>query len=235
MVFVIINEYERGLRFTLGKYTGVLGPGFAWNIPFIHYTRVLDLRTRTIKIPQQEAITRDNVPLNINAVVYYQITDPTKAVMEIADVETAVMQYAQTAMRDVAGKSELDQILADRDQVAGHVEEIVDKEVSVWGVDITAIKIQDIELPETMKRVMARQAEGERIRRSTIILAQGELASAENYAKAAKTLAGGPGALYLKTLQTLSTSISQEDAPTQIILVPSQLMKWAEGLLGKKR
>lgn len=234
MVFVIINEYERGLRFTLGKYSKLLGPGFAWNIPFYHYTRVVDLRTRTIRIPQQETISRDNVPLNINAVVYYELKDPMKAVLEIADVDNAVQQYAQTAMRDVIGKSELDQVLADRDRIAKHIEEIVDKEIGGWGVDITAIKIQDIELPDTMKRVMARQAEGERIRRSTVILAEGELAAAENYAKAAKTLSGSPGALYLKTLQTLATSVSQEDAPTQIILVPSQLMRWAEGLLGRK-
>ncbi|MFH1095078.1 MAG: SPFH domain-containing protein [Candidatus Micrarchaeota archaeon] len=234
MVFVVINEYERGLRFTLGKFSGILGPGVALNLPFLHHTIVVDIRTKTVKIPQQETMSRDNVPLNINAVVYYHIVDAKKAVLSIADIDYAVLQYAQTAMRDIIGKNEMDHILSDRERIATQVEEIVDKEVAGWGVDITAIKIQDIEMPEDMKRTMARQAEGERIRRSTVILAQGELAAAKNYASAAETLAKSPGALYLKTLQTLSTTISQEDAPTSIILVPSNLMKVVENLVGKK-
>lgn len=233
-MIVIINEYERGLRFTLGQNPVLLGPGMSLNVPFLHYTYVVDLRTKTINMPRQEAMTKDNIPLNINAVVYYKITDPAKAVLRIADADSAVLQYAQTAMRDVIGKNDLDTTLSDRERIANQTEEIVDKEVADWGVDISSIKIQDIEMPEDMKRVMARQAEGERIRRSNIILAQGELAAAENYAKAADTLAKSTGGLYLKTLQTLATSVSQEDAPTQIILLPSQFMKWAQTLMGKK-
>lgn len=234
MVLVIINEYEKGVRFTLGVNARQLGPGVALNLPFLHQTHIVDLRTKTIKIPSQEAMTRDNVPLNVNAVVYYQIVDAQKAVLQIKDADYAVQQYAQTAMRDVIGKNEMDTILAERDRIAEQIEAIVDKEVADWGVDITAIKIQDIKIPDDMQRAMARQAEGTRIALSTVILAQGELEAAENYSKAAKTLAGGKGALYLKTLQTLATSVSQEDAPTQIVLVPSQLMRWAEGLLSKR-
>lgn len=232
-MIVVINEYEKGLRFTLGRYSGVLHPGISLNLPIIHSTRVIDTRTKTIKIPRQETMTRDNIPLNLNAVVYYQIVNPEMAVLKIADVDYAVLQYAQTAMRDIIGKNEMDMILSDRDRVANQIEGIVDKEVADWGVDIKAIKILDIEMPEDMKRTMARQAEGERIRRSTIILAQGELESAKNYAEAAKTLSNTPGALYLKTLQTLSTSISQEDAPTSIILIPSQLMNMVEKWIKK--
>lgn len=229
MVLFVVNQYERALRFTLGKYSSLLNPGLCLNLPIIHSVIRVDMRTKTIKIPQQEAMTRDNVPLRVNAVVYFQIIDPEKAVLEIANVDHAVLQYAQTAMRDVIGKNEMDKILSDRERIANQIESIVDREVNSWGVDISAIKIQDIEMPEDMKRTMARQAEGERIRRSTIILAQGELESAQNYAKAAKTLAATPGALYLKTLQTLATSVSQEDAPTQIILLPAQILKLMEG------
>lgn len=234
MVFVIINEYERGLRFTLGRYSGVLGPGFNWNIPYLHYTQVVDLRTKTVKVPTQEIMTRDNVPLKINIVVYYKLESPEKAVLNIADVDYAVLQYSQTAMRDIIGKNEMDHVLSDRDRIANQIEEIVDKELGGWGVDVSAIKIQDVEMPEDMKRAMARQAEGERIRRSTIILAEGELLAAENYAKAAKTLYASEGALYLRTLQTLTTNVSAEDAPTNIVLLPAELMKIAEHFLGKK-
>ncbi len=234
MVVVIINEYERGLRFTFGRYAGTLGPGINWNIPFIHYTQVVDLRTKTVKVPTQEIMTRDNVPLKINIVVYYKLSSPEKAVMQIADVDYAVLQYAQTAMRDIIGKNEMDHVLSERESIANQIEQIVDKELEGWGVDVSAIKIQDIEMPEDMKRAMARQAEGERIRRSTIILAEGELLAAENYAKAARTLSQTPGALYLRTLQTLTTNVSNEDAPTNIVLLPAELMKIAEHFLGKK-
>lgn len=234
MVFVIINEYERGLRFTLGRYSGVLGPGFNWNLPFLHYTQVVDLRTKTVKVPTQEIMTRDNVPLRINIVVYYKLESPEKAVLQIADVDYAVLQYAQTAMRDIIGKNEMDLVLSDRERIANQIEEIVDKEMEGWGVDVSAIKIQDIEMPDDMKRAMARQAEGERIKRSTIILAEGEYQAAQNYATAARTLSATPGALYLRTLQTLTTNVSNEDAPTNIVLLPAEIMKLAEHFLGKK-
>lgn len=234
MVLTIVDQYERGLRFTFGRYTALLNPGICINIPIVHRIIKVDMRTRTMKIPQQEAMTKDNIPLRINAVVYFTVVDPEKAILEIADVDHAVLQYAQTAMRDVIGKNEMDKIISDRERIANQIEDIVDKEVTNWGIDISAIKIQDIEMPEDMKRSMARQAEGERIRRATIILAQGELEAAKNYAKAAKFLAETPGALYLKTLQTLSTSISLEDAPTTIVLVPAQIMRILERIVPKK-
>lgn len=234
MVLVIINEYERGLRFTLGKYSGVLGAGVHLNLPFLHYTQVVDLRTKTKKLQAQEIITKDNIPAKINIVVYYRLVSPEKAVLEIADVDYAVLQYAQTAMRDIIGRNDMDNVLSDRERIAGQIEEIVDNELAAWGVDVSAIKIQDIEMPDDMKRAMARQAEGERMKRATVILADGELQAAENYAKAAKTLSGSPGSLYLRTLQTLTANVSAEDAPTNIVLLPAELMKIAEHFLGKK-
>ena len=143
-MFSIINQYEKGVRFRLGKYESVVGPGFAWNIPFYHSIRTLDLRVKTIPIQPQEAMTKDNVPVKIAAVVYYKIVDPLKVVMAISDYNFAIAQYAQTAVRDVIGNNELDFVLADRDKIADEIEKIVDEETSAWGVDVSAIKLQDI-------------------------------------------------------------------------------------------
>jgi regulator of protease activity HflC (stomatin/prohibitin superfamily) len=179
-MFSIINQYEKGVRFRFGKYDSVVGPGFVWNIPFYHSIRTLDLRVKTIPIQPQEAMTKDNVPVKIAAVVYYKIVDPLKVVMAISDYNFAIAQYAQTAVRDVIGNNELDFVLADRDKIADEIEKIVDEETSSWGVDVSAIKLQDIELPSDMKRAMAKQAEAEREKRATIILSEGEFQSANN-------------------------------------------------------
>ncbi|MCX8166235.1 MAG: SPFH domain-containing protein [Candidatus Micrarchaeota archaeon] len=231
MVIAIINQYEKGIRYFLGRYETVLEPGLCLNIPFIHKIDRLDMRTITIKIPRLECLTKDNVSIKITAAVYYKIVDIQKAVLEVANVDYTVMQYAQTAMRDAVGKWELDKLLSERDTIGKTIEKIVDTETANWGVDIQSIKIQDIEIPEDMKRSMAREAEGERIRRSLLILAEGELEAAKNYANAAKTLKTSSGAMHLKTLQALTTSISMEDAPTHIYLVPKNLLR-ALGALG---
>jgi regulator of protease activity HflC (stomatin/prohibitin superfamily) len=228
MVFSIINQYEKGVRFAWGKFDAVVGPGFVWNIPLYHNIRTLDMRTKTIPIPPQEAMTKDNVPVKITAVVYYKIVDPLKVVMSIMDYNFAISQYAQTAVRDVVGNNELDFVLADRDKIAAEIEKLVDEETKDWGLDVSAIKLQDIELPEDMKRAMARQAEAEREKRATIILSEAEFMSANNYADAARKLAGIHGALHLRTLQTLATNVSPEDSPTKLWMIPTQIMKFFE-------
>lgn len=228
MVFTIINQYEKGVRFVWGRYDTVVGPGFAWNIPFYHNIRTLDMRTKTIPIQPQDAMTKDNVPVKISAVVYYRIVDPLKVVMAISDYNFAIAQYAQTAVRDVIGNNELDFVLADRDKIAQEIEKLVDEETKDWGVDVSAIKLQDIELPQDMKRAMAKQAEAEREKRATIILSEGELMSANNYADAARKLSAIHGALHLRTLQTLATNVSAEDSPTHLWMLPTQIMKFFE-------
>jgi len=233
MVFSIINQYERGVRFTWGRFDSVVGPGFVWNIPFFHSIRMLDMRTKTIPIQPQEAMTKDNVPVKISAVVYYKIVDPLKVVMSISDYNFAIAQYAQTAVRDVVGNNELDFVLADRDKIALEIEKIVDEEIKGWGMDVSAIKLQDIELPEDMKRAMAKQAEAEREKRATIILSDGEFMSANNYADAARKLSSIHGALHLRTLQTLATNVSAEDSPTHLWLLPTQIMKFFDSF-GKR-
>ena len=233
MVFTIINQYEKAVRFKLGKYDAVLNPGFAWNIPFFHSVRTLDMRIKTVPIEPQDAMTKDNVPVKIAAVVYYKIVDPLKVVMSIADYNFAIAQYAQTAVRDVIGNNELDFVLSDRDKIALEIEKLVDEETKDWGLDVSAIKLQDIELPEDMKRAMAKQAEAEREKRATIILSEGEFLSATNYADAARKLSSIHGALHLRTLQTLATNVSAEDSPTHLWMLPTQIMKFFEGQ-GKK-
>ncbi|HSB47794.1 MAG TPA: slipin family protein [Candidatus Bilamarchaeum sp.] len=228
MVFSIINQYEKGVRFVWGRYDAVVGPGFVWNIPFYHNLRTLDMRTKTIPIQPQDAMTKDNVPVKISAVVYYKIVDPRKVVMAISDYNFAIAQYAQTAVRDVIGNNELDFVLADRDKIAQEIEKLVDEETKDWGVDVSAIKLQDIELPEDMKRAMAKQAEAEREKRATIILSEGELMSANNYADAARKLSSIHGALHLRTLQTLATNVSSEDSPTHLWMLPTQIMRFFE-------
>ena len=228
MVFSIINQYEKGVRFAWGRFDSVVGPGFVWNIPLYHNIRTLDMRTKTIPIPPQEAMTKDNVPVKITAVVYYRIVDPLKVVMTIMDYNFAISQYAQTAVRDVVGNNELDFVLADRDKIAAEIEKLVDEETKGWGLDVSAIKLQDIELPEDMKRAMARQAEAEREKRATIILSDAEFQSANNYADAARKLSGIHGALHLRTLQTLATNVSAEDSPTHLWMLPTQIMKFFE-------
>ena len=227
MVFIIINQYEKGVRFAWGRFDAVVGPGFAWNIPFFHATRVIDMRTKTIPIQPQEAMTKDNISVKITAVVYYKVTDPRKVTMSVMDYNFAITQYAQTAVRDVVGNNEFDFVLGDRDKIADEIKELVESEIKDWGVDVSAIKLQDIELPDDMKRAMARQAEAEREKRATIILSQAELQSSSNYADAAKKLASIHGALHLRTLQTLAT-LSANDSPMHLWLLPNQVLKLFE-------
>lgn len=220
----IIKEYQRGVKLRLGKYVETLGPGLHIIIPFIEKVYIIDIRITTVDIPKQEVITKDNVSVYVNAVVYMKVEDPVKAVLKIVDYYYAVAQYGQTALRDVIGNVNLDELLTKRDEIANEIKQIVDRETSEWGVDITAIKIQDITLPENMKRAMARQAEAERERRGIVIKSKGEVTAAKNLAKAASTLTKSTGALHLRTLQTLS-DISGDPSSKYVIFLPIEVLK----------
>ncbi|MDO8657688.1 MAG: slipin family protein [Candidatus Levybacteria bacterium] len=218
----IIDQYERGIVLTLGSYSRTLGPGLNFVIPIIERLIKVDIRIATVDVPQQEVITRDNVPVGINAVVYFQVERVEDAVLKIQDYTYAVTQYSQTALRDVIGGVELDTLLTEREQLAEQIKALVDKETVNWGINITAIKMQDIELPADMKRVMAKQAEAERERRATIIRAEGELKASENLKKAAINLAGG--GISIRTLQTIE-STTANPANTIVFALPTEIME----------
>lgn len=215
----VINQYEKTIILTLGKFSGIREAGLTWIFPGVQRMIRADMRIATVDIPQQEVITKDNVPLNINAVVYYQIENAEKAILNIQDYPTAVADFSQVALCDVVGGFELDHVLSEREIIAYKIKEIVDRTTENWGINITAIKLQDIELPDDMKRIMAKQAESERERRSIIIRAEGELESSKKLAEAAKLLADTNGGLALRTLQTIEKSSNNTiwAIPTEIL------------------
>jgi regulator of protease activity HflC (stomatin/prohibitin superfamily) len=227
----VIDQYERGIVLTLGSYSYTLEPGLRIVIPVIQRLIKVDIRITTSDIPQQEVITKDNVPVGINAVVYFQVTKPEDAVLKIQDYSYAVTQYAQTALRDVIGGVELDTLLTERQKIADEIKAIVDKETISWGIDVTAIKIQDIELPADMKRAMAKQAEAERERRATIIRSQGELSASENLQKAMEKMSGS-GAISLRTLQTIEATTANP-SNTVVFALPIEILKGLQKLGSK--
>ncbi len=227
----IIDQYERGVVLTLGSFTGVLNPGLRIVIPIIQRLIKVDLRITTSDIPQQEVITKDNVPVGINAVVYFQVERPDDAVLKIQDYAYAITQYAQTALRDIIGGVELDTLLTEREKLAEEIKTIVDKETAEWGVNVVSIKMQDIELPADMKRVMAKQAEAERERRATIIRAQGELSASENLKKAMENM-GASGAISLRTLQTIEATTANP-ANTIVFALPTEILAGLKNILKK--
>ncbi len=229
----VLTEYERGVIFTLGKFTGVRGPGLTFIWPIFQRMRRVDLRLATAEVPRQEVMTRDNIPMLVNAVVYFKVIDPEAVIIKIEDYIFAIRQYTQAALRDVIGNNEMDSVLTERLQIAEAIKEIVDNETSDWGVDIISIKIQELELPAEMKRAMARQAEAERERRATIIASQGELAAAENLRDAAETLAATPGALHLRTLQTIR-DIASDPSEKLVLFLPSDLGKLTDFIQPKQ-
>ncbi len=225
----VIDQFERGVILTLGKYSGTRQPGLNWIFPGIQRLIRVDLRIVTATIPQQEAITKDNVPVGINAVVYFRVDNAEQAVLEIESFSRAVKEYAQGALRDVIGGIELDAVLAEREKIAEEIKKIVDAATKAWGVNVTDIKIQDIELPADMKRVMAKQAESERERRSVIIKAEGEYAAAERLAQAAERLTSVPGGLSLRTLSTIE-KINPDPSKTVIFALPIEFIEGVKSL-----
>ena len=216
----ILYQYQRGVVFTLGKFSHIKEPGLRWIIPIIQTIRKVDIRIKTADIPRQEVITKDNIPILANTVVYFKVEKPADVIIKIEDFEFAVKQYTQAALRDVVGNSELDFVLTEREKIATSIKKIVDAETSGWGIDIESIKIQEIELPAEMKRAMAKQAEAERERRAIIIAADGELKASENLRKAAANLSKSPVAVHLRTLQTIR-DIAADPSEKIVLFLPS--------------
>jgi len=219
----IINQYERGIVLTLGKYSYTLNPGLKIIVPYLQRVIKVDIRTRTLDVPRQEVITKDNVTLQIDAVIYFKVLDPQKALLEIQNFQYATSTLAQTAMRDIAGNFELDELLSKLGEISVRLQQVVDQATDQWGVDVQNVKLQQIELPNDMKRAMAKQAESERERRAAIIAAEGEKASAQGVADAAAMLMATPGGMAIRQLQTLE-KISLSPSQKTVVMVPQELM-----------
>ena len=224
----VVNQYQRGIVLTLGRFTGVRQPGLRVIVPIFQQMSRVDVRSTPIDIPKQEIITKDNVTAGIDAIVYFRVVDPAKAVLETTNYTYATSQFAQAALRDVTGNFELDELLQKREEISERIKEIVDAETSKWGIDIENVKMQNIELPQDMKRAMAKQAEAERERRANIIGADGEKVAAQNLADAAAIFAKVPGALNLRTLGTLER-ISTEPSQKTMMLFPVELIDALRG------
>lgn len=228
----VISQYERGVVLTLGRFTGIRNPGLRIVVPIFQQLIKVDVRTNTIDIPKQEVITKDNVTVNVDAVVYFKVEDAEKAVLEVRNFIYASSQFAQAALRDVTGNVDLDDLLGKRDEVSRQIMEIVDVQTEKWGIDVESVKIQNIELPQDMKRAMAKQAEAERERRAVIITAEGEKAAAAAVAEAAATLTKTPGGINIRTLQTLE-KIAVEPSQKTLVVLPSELTGAVSNLLNK--
>lgn len=225
----VINQYERGVLFGFGRYKGIRGPGLNLLVPIYHDLKVVDTRVKTVDIPKQEVMTKDNVPVNINAVIYFRVKDPEKAILHVKDYFYAVSKYGQTSLRNVAGEASLDELLSERQKIADELRKIVDEATDPWGIDVTAIELQDIELPENLKRVMAKQAEAEREKRGVIINSEGEVVASKNIAKAAKTLYSSSGALHLRTLHSIN-DLASDHSQTTVYAIPIEVLRAIERL-----
>ena len=224
----VVNQYQRGVVLTLGRFSGVREPGLRIVLPVIQTMTLVDIRSTPIDVPKQEVITRDNVTVGVDAVVYFRVVNAPKAVLETTNYIYATSQFAQAALRDVTGNVDMDDLLAKREEISQQIKEIVDAETDKWGIDVENVKIQNIELPGDMKRAMAKQAEAERERRSNIINADGENQAAKTLAEAAEILATTPGAINLRTLNTLER-ISTEPSQKTMMLFPVELIDALRG------
>ncbi|MFA5061642.1 MAG: SPFH domain-containing protein [Patescibacteria group bacterium] len=219
-----VNQYQRGVKFQLGKYVKMVDPGWRLIAPIFQSMAKVDIRVKAVDVPLQEAITKDNVSLKINAVIYYKVVDVAKAVLEVENFYYAVNQLAQTTMRNVVGELELDELLANREAAAKRIKEIVDASSELWGIQVNSVELKDILLPENMQRTIAKQAEAERERRAVVIKAAGEVIAAENLSKAAKMLAETPGGLHLRTLNTIN-DVSSDESNTIIFAIPVEILR----------
>jgi len=219
----VVQEYERGVIFRLGRLVGAKGPGLFFIIPFIDRMVKVDLRIVTLDIPSQEAITRDNVTVRVNAVCYFRVVDPEAAIVRVENFFNATLQIAQTTMRSVLGQSELDELLAKREEINQRLQQIIDEQTEPWGIKVSVVEVKDVELPQEMKRAMARQAEAERDKRAKVIHAEGEFLAAQQLSEAANIISSAPSALQLRYLQTLA-DISSENTRTIIFPLPMDLI-----------
>jgi regulator of protease activity HflC (stomatin/prohibitin superfamily) len=220
----VIRQYERGVAFFLGRYWGTKGPGLIFLPAVFSGQKRVSLRIIALDIPPQDVITRDNVSVKVNAVLYMRVTDPAKAIIEIEDYLYATSQLAQTTLRSVLGEVELDELLSDREKINAVLKKIIDQRTEPWGIEVSAVEVKDVDLPDQMKRAMARQAEAERERRAKVIAAQGELQASETLAQAARNLAMEPSAIQLRYLQTV-TEIAAENNSTTIFPIPIELFR----------
>lgn len=229
----VVNQYERGVVLTLGRFTGIRNPGLRVIVPIFQRMIRVDVRSTPIDVPKQEVITKDNVTVGVDAVVYFRVIDAPKAVLETTNFVYATSQFAQAALRDVAGNADLDELLSQREKISQQIKEIVDAQTDQWGIDVENVKVQNIELPQDMKRAMAKQAEAERERRAVIITAEGEKAAAQAVADAAAMLTKIPGGINIRTLQTLE-KISVEPSQKTLFVLPADLTDTISRVLHKQ-
>jgi regulator of protease activity HflC (stomatin/prohibitin superfamily) len=228
-----INQYQKGVRFSLGKYSGIMEPGWRIVLPIFQSYQKVDMRIKAVDVPDQEAITKDNISVTVNAVIYYRVSSAEKAIIEVENYFFAVSQLAQTTMRNVVGEVNLDELLSNRDAIAEKIRSIVDKATDAWGIEVHSVELKDVTLPEEMKRVIGKQAEAEREKRSVIIKAEGEVIAAQNLSKAAETLSASEGALHLRTLNTIN-DLSSDQSNTVIFAIPLEVLRAFERL-GKNK
>ena len=220
---VQVNEYERGIKFNLGKFSKIMKPGWNLVLPIFQSYKKVDIRTKAVDVPEQDAITKDNVSVRINAVIYYKIFDASKAILEVENFYFAVSQLAQTTMRNAVGSVSLDELLAEREKLSDTICKIIDQATDPWGIKVENVELKDVTLPEDMKRVIAKVAEAEREKAAVITKAQGEVEASRNLAEAAKTMATTPGALHLRTLSTIN-DVSSDQSNTLIFCVPIEMI-----------
>jgi len=229
----IVQQYQTSIVFTLGRFSRTLNPGFNLIVPFVEWTTTVDMRVLTRDIPRQQVITKDNVPVTINGVIYFQVLDASTAILKVQDYLYAISQYAQAALRDVVGGMTFDDLLAERQVIGDNIEKIVEKESASWGLKVVTIKLQDVDVPEELKKMMSRQASAEREKRATITKAEGDKLAAYNLADAAKTMTSSPGAMQLRTLQTID-GLGPTASNTVILAVPVELMELVKTYTGIK-
>lgn len=227
-----VNQYERGVKFTLGKFTKMVDPGWRLVIPIFQSMTKVDLRTKAVEVPYQDAITKDNVSCKINAVIYYRVVDAARSIIEVENVWNAASQLAQTTMRNVVGELSLDELLSERDQASERISKNIATHTANWGIEVQGVELKDIQLPDDMKRTIAKQAEAEREKRAVIISSEGEVAAAENLRQAAEILSSSPGALHLRTLNTIN-DVSSDASNTIVFALPLEILRAFERIAGK--
>ncbi len=230
----IVKQYDRRIVFTWGKYTKILKPWFKFIWPIIQTTQNVDIREKAVDVPSQEAMTKDNISCNINAVIYYKVKEDQvdRAIINVKNLDYAMTQFAQTTMRNIVGKFELDELLAKREEASRGIKAIVDEKSDSWGIDVLSVELKDINIPDDLKRMIGKQAEAEREKRAKIITSEGELAAAENLQEAAEKLAKAPWALHLRTLQSIN-DISSDQSNTVVFAIPVEVLRALEGLAKK--